>query len=152
MVAVDHAGEAGSMLIRLSGLWEGVARNGARYLSGSLSESSRLLVFVNGKKEGPHDADWLAFVAPRTPAGGGLIRVARLWSHTSREGHEFLSGPWGSARLLVFRNGFRRKSSEPSHVAYWAPKDPPRQAPAPTQAQEGEVAPASSEQGCPAPG
>jgi hypothetical protein len=125
MVAVEHVTEAGKMLIRITGLWEGTTKQGSRYLTGGLSETSRLLVFTNRRKTEASDPDWLAYIGTRSE-GGGLIRVAPLWNHTGKDGREFLSGPWGSARILIFTNGFRTRSSEPSHVAYWAPRDPAR--------------------------
>lgn len=50
-------------LVRLTGLWQGHTDEGDYYLAGSISPSSRLLIFVNQKvREG--DPDFVAYIAP----------------------------------------------------------------------------------------
>lgn len=41
-----------SELIKITGLWENKDKDGNTYLSGNLSQTSRILIFWNKKKEG----------------------------------------------------------------------------------------------------
>jgi len=50
-------------LIKLTGLWKNESRKGISYLSGSLTYSSKLLIFKNNKR-GDSDPDYIAYLAP----------------------------------------------------------------------------------------
>jgi hypothetical protein len=51
------------------------------------------------------------------------IRLGGLWQSETRGGATYLSGPFGSARLLIFENKHRRGDNDPSHVAYIVPNN-----------------------------
>jgi len=53
-----------SNLIRLTGLWKGRSKKGTDYLSGSVSPSSKLLIFPNSSKSKESDPDYVAYLAP----------------------------------------------------------------------------------------
>lgn len=53
--------------------------------------------------------------------GGNLIRLGGLWKKTGRNGTTFLSGTFGQAGLLVFRNTRKERDSDPDYVAFVAP-------------------------------
>jgi hypothetical protein len=53
------------------------------------------------------------------------IRLGGLWRQESRSGEEFLSGPLGGGRLLVFENKHRKSDREPTHVLYLVPNTRP---------------------------
>ena len=56
---------ADSNLVRLTGLWENQSKQGGKYLVGSISPSSRLLIFPNRKKQKDSDPDFVAYIAPQ---------------------------------------------------------------------------------------
>lgn len=53
-----------SGLVRLTGLWLSKDKAGEKYLSGTVSPSSRLLVLANGHKQKASDPDYIAYLAP----------------------------------------------------------------------------------------
>jgi len=53
-----------SSLVRLTGLWLSQSQAGEKYLAGSLSPSSRLLILPNKHKTGKTDPDYIAYMAP----------------------------------------------------------------------------------------
>lgn len=57
-----QAGE--SSLVRLTGLWLGETKAGDRYLSGTVSPSSKLLILTNRHKQKETDPDYIAYLAP----------------------------------------------------------------------------------------
>ena len=52
-------------LIRLTGLWVGETKAGDKYLSGTVSPSSKLLILANRHKEKETDPDYIAYLAPQ---------------------------------------------------------------------------------------
>ena len=56
---------ADSNLVRLTGLWESLSEQGGKYLVGSISPSSRLLIFPNKRKRKDSDPDFVAYIAPQ---------------------------------------------------------------------------------------
>jgi hypothetical protein len=54
-----------SNLIRLTGLWKAESKNGSNYLSGSISNSSKLIILPNTRKQNASDPDFIAYVAPQ---------------------------------------------------------------------------------------
>ena len=53
------------ILVRLTGLWLSESKAGEKYLSGSVSPPSRLLVLPNAHKQKASDPDYIAFLAPQ---------------------------------------------------------------------------------------
>lgn len=51
--------------IKLTGLWKKTDSKGGIYLTGPLSGTSSLMVFMNNRKENENDPDYLAYVMPR---------------------------------------------------------------------------------------
>src|SRR5262245_18548067 len=136
MVPVKHLNDADRPLVRLTGLWEGQTKNEKPYYSGYLSESAKLLIFQAKEEDDP---DWIVYVTGRSQERTPLIKFGELYEQETREKQErYLSGCWGSARLLVFTNTLRSKENEPTHVLYLAPFDPPRRprTPAPGEQQQ----------------
>lgn len=54
-----------SNLVRLTGLWEKETEKGGYFLVGSISPSSRFLVFPNSKKRKDSEPDYVAYIAPQ---------------------------------------------------------------------------------------
>lgn len=67
MDLTSPAKEAG--MIRLTGLWKSESEAGRKYLAGSISASSRLVVLVNEDKEKASDPDYIAYLAPQKKRG-----------------------------------------------------------------------------------
>jgi hypothetical protein len=52
------------------------------------------------------------------------VRLGGLWQGKDRNGHAYLSGPVGQARLLVLRNGYKRAGKkDPDFIMYLAPQE-----------------------------
>lgn len=52
-----------------------------------------------------------------------MLRIAGLWRQCDKEGREFWSGPLNSqVRVLVFRNSFKQKESDPDFTLCLAPE------------------------------
>jgi len=52
-------------MVRLTGLWRGTTKDGGTYLSGSISPSSRLLIFANEEKgDGSKAPDYIVYIVP----------------------------------------------------------------------------------------
>lgn len=58
----EQAGE--KSLVRLTGLWLGETKAGDKYLSGTVSPSSKLLILTNRHKDKETDPDYIAYLAP----------------------------------------------------------------------------------------
>lgn len=57
---------------------------------------------------------------------GELVPIGGLWANEDREGRTFLSGYLGDARLLVFKNKFKKQGDkQPDYRAYVARKPKP---------------------------
>ena len=56
---------ADSNLVRLTGLWQNQSKQGESYLVGSISPSSRLLIFPNKRKQRDRGPDFIAYIAPQ---------------------------------------------------------------------------------------
>lgn len=69
-----------SGLVRLTGLWKEETESGDEYLVGSISPSSRLLIFVNRDKVKDSDPDYVAYIAAPQEKQQ-QVRQGRLWSH-----------------------------------------------------------------------
>ena len=52
-----------SGLVRLTGLWKEETEAGDEYLAGSISPSSKLLIFANSQKQKPSDPDYVVYIA-----------------------------------------------------------------------------------------
>jgi hypothetical protein len=66
------------------------------------------------------------------------IRFCGLWKNKSKDGKtDFLGGSAGPVRLIIFKNGFKEKETDPDFVAYLAPnKKPEKKAPAKAAAED----------------
>ena len=54
---------------------------------------------------------------------GELVLIGGAWVHRDREGRTFLSGNLGNARLLVFKNKFKKQGEkQPDYRVYVARK------------------------------
>ena len=57
---------------------------------------------------------------------GELVPIGRLWTHEDRDGKTFLSGYLGDARLLVFKNKFKKQGEkQPDYRMYVTRKPKP---------------------------
>lgn len=70
--------EQRSGLVRLTGLWKETTQAGDEYLSGGISPSSRLLVFVNLKRKAS-DPDYVAYIGPAGERARELAVQQSLW-------------------------------------------------------------------------
>lgn len=52
------------------------------------------------------------------------VKVAALWKNR-RGDSEYISGNWGSARILIFPNRYKEKDDQPDFYMYLAPRPPP---------------------------
>ncbi len=60
---------------------------------------------------------------------GELVPIGGLWIHEDRDGKTFLSGYLGEARLLVFKNKFKKPGEkQPDYRMYVSRKPKPDQA------------------------
>ena len=50
-----------------------------------------------------------------------LIRLGGLWLNTDKNGQQYMSGSFGTARLLMFRNSHKSGENDPDYVLYVAP-------------------------------
>jgi len=53
-----------------------------------------------------------------------LVPIAPLWTNTTKEGAPYLRGYLGNALLLIFKNKYKEKDSDPDWRAYVAPRAP----------------------------
>ena len=49
-----------------------------------------------------------------------MIPISGLWKSTDKKGNEYFSGYLGSAKLLVFKNTFKKEDKHPDFVIYVA--------------------------------
>ena len=47
-----------------------------------------------------------------------MIELSGLWLNDSKEGKKYFSGSLGRARLLVFKNDFKKDEREPDYLLY----------------------------------
>jgi hypothetical protein len=58
-----------SDLVRIGGLWQNTNRHGEPYWSGGFGQG-RILIFLNNKRPGSNDPDYVMYIAPRLAAAG----------------------------------------------------------------------------------
>ncbi len=49
-----------------------------------------------------------------------MIKIGALWSSTDSKGNKYLAGKMGDARLVVFKNTYKEKDSQPDFQVYLA--------------------------------
>lgn len=47
-----------------------------------------------------------------------MIELSGLWLHESKDGMKYFSGSLGRARLVVFKNNFKKEEKEPDYILY----------------------------------
>lgn len=54
--------------VYLTGLWQETSKAGEKYLTGSLGQNGKVLIFKNSKKEeGSKQPDWNCYLVPKAP-------------------------------------------------------------------------------------
>jgi len=48
------------------------------------------------------------------------VRIGGLWLNTTRDGKTYMAGNLGQARLLVYKNDYKRGENDPDYVMYIA--------------------------------
>lgn len=48
-----------------------------------------------------------------------MIKVTGLWEDTDKKGNNFLSGSMGGVRIVIFKNIYKSKDSEPDYNLYF---------------------------------
>jgi len=66
-------------LVRLTGLWKEGTEAGDEYLVGSISPTSKLLIFVNREKAKPADPDYVAYIAAPQEREPAKQQQRTLW-------------------------------------------------------------------------
>jgi len=52
-----------------------------------------------------------------------LLKVGGLWKNKDKNGNEYFSGDFTfGTKMLVYKNGFKKKENEPDYQVYLAPK------------------------------
>jgi hypothetical protein len=51
------------------------------------------------------------------------VRVCGLWRNKTRDGTTYLAGPWGSLRVAIFSNAYKRDEKDPDYVLYLSPSE-----------------------------
>lgn len=46
------------------------------------------------------------------------VKISGLWSNTTKNGQEYLSGSNGSVRYSIWPNGYAQGPNDPTHVLY----------------------------------
>ena len=63
-----------------------------------------------------------------------MLKLTGLWANKAKDGSTYYSGSLGAAKLVIFKNGFKREGSkDPDLIVYLAPKpdkDEPKEKPA----------------------
>lgn len=47
-----------------------------------------------------------------------MIQLGGLWKGTDKQGNEYFSGYLGNARLIIFKNGYKKEDKHPDYVMY----------------------------------
>lgn len=55
---------------------------------------------------------------------GDLVKITGLWLNRTKDGKEYLSGNFGSARVLIFENRDRVSDKIPTHTLFITSSDP----------------------------
>lgn len=58
----------------------------------------------------------------------GMIRLLGLWKHQDKHAQDFWSGTLGTAKIMVFPNGYKRDEKHPDLIVYIAPLEEKREA------------------------
>lgn len=72
-------------LVRLTGLWKETTQEGDEYLSGRISPSSRLLVFVNLRRKAG-DPEYVAYIGPAGDRAEEMAGQLSLWESQEEHG------------------------------------------------------------------
>lgn len=54
---------------------------------------------------------------------GTMIALGGLWKNTAASGVTYLSGSFGFAKLLVFKNNRKERENQPDYLIYLAPME-----------------------------
>lgn len=47
-----------------------------------------------------------------------MIELSGLWLNESKDGQKYFSGSLGRARLIIFKNTFKKEEKEPDYLLY----------------------------------
>lgn len=51
-----------------------------------------------------------------------MVRLTGLWLNESKAGEKYFAGNLGTARIMMFKNKFKSKDTDPDYVLNIAPK------------------------------
>lgn len=52
-----------------------------------------------------------------------LLKIGGLWSNKDKKGNEYFSGDFTfGTKILIYKNTYKEKESDPDYVAYLSPK------------------------------
>jgi len=54
---------------------------------------------------------------------GEMIQLGGLWQNDDKDGQTFFSGYLGNAKLLIFKNGYKKEDKHPDYIMYVAAKE-----------------------------
>ncbi len=52
------------------------------------------------------------------------VKLTGLWKNESKAGKTYLAGSLGSARIMIFPNGYKEKNNDPDYIMYLVPGKP----------------------------
>ena len=52
-----------------------------------------------------------------------LIEITGLWENKTKDGETFYAGSFGGAKVLIFKNKFKKNDSQPDLRMYVAPRE-----------------------------
>ena len=58
-------------------------------------------------------------------ANNNMIQITGLWKNTSQKGESYLTGYFGNAKVLIFKNSFKDKDNQPDYKLYISAKKQP---------------------------
>jgi hypothetical protein len=53
-------------------------------------------------------------------SGSGLIQLTGLWKGTDKNGNPTLTGTLGGARVMIFKNNYKKEDKHPDYIVYLA--------------------------------
>lgn len=55
-----------------------------------------------------------------------MVKITGLWKNKTAKGDDYLTATLGMAKILIFKNGYKEKETDPDYNMYFAPKQDPQ--------------------------
>lgn len=53
-----------------------------------------------------------------------MIQITGLWLNETQDGQKYFTGYMGNARVLIFRNGYKKEDKHPDYILYVSENKP----------------------------